>query len=367
MTDDLIIFGKQIQQLLNRNNLSEEETYQAFKQILCNKQPDLHQGAFLAALVSKGETTDEIVGAYKAIDEFDTVHANCSSFGPVCDNSGTGMDQQKTFNVSSAAAIIAASFGVSMARHGARAITSQCGTVDILEAVGVDVDCPLHVVENSIRQAGIGVFNGMSAHVHPGALGRILSQIRFGSTLNIAASLANPARPVFGVRGVYNGKLIEPTTEVMARIGYTNFMVLAGQIGSQASFMDEVSICGPTQIIHSKGAFRKKFVIKPEDFGITPVRIESITFTGDRKREAKRFVDVLSGKEQSACTDFTCINAAAILVVAGKCDTFQEGIAISQQIIRNGNAILKLRDWVNAQQWEESNDGRDRFENLLNG
>jgi len=203
-------FGAAVQRLIGRQNLSLDEAYRLFCDVLGNRQPDLQQGAFLAALTSKGETAEEIVGAWRAICEMDTVSARVDAEGPIVENSGTGMDTLKTFNVSSAAAIVASACGVRMARHGARALSSRCGTVDLLEALGLDVDCDIRIIENSICQEGIGLFNGMSAKVHPGGLGRILSQIRFGTTLNIAASLANPARPTHGLRGVYAESLVAP-------------------------------------------------------------------------------------------------------------------------------------------------------------
>ena len=214
---------------LNKTNLTEEETYAMFKEVLLNEQPDLQQGAFLAALVAKGETIEEIVGAWRAIYEIDTVHASSQLPLPLCENSGTGMDALKTFNVSSAAAIVAAACGVVMARHGARAITSVCGTVDIMEAMGVDVECDVRTVEKSINEVGIGLFNGTSPKIHPAALGRILSQIRFGSTLNIAASLAHPCKPSLGLRGVYSESMLEKTAEAMHAVGYERGIVAYGQ------------------------------------------------------------------------------------------------------------------------------------------
>lgn len=185
-------FGAKIDRLIQHKHLSEPESYEMFRALMLNEQPDLQQGAFLAALTAKGETVEELAGAWRAIYEFDTVHASGEWPNPLFENSGTGMDGLKTFNVSSAAAIVAAASGITIARHGARAITSICGAVDIMEAVGINVDCDVATVEQSLRKTGIGLFNGMSPKVHPGGLGRLLSQIRFGSTLNIAASLAHP-------------------------------------------------------------------------------------------------------------------------------------------------------------------------------
>jgi len=221
-------FGWDIQRLLNGSDLTRERAYEMFREVLLNEQPDLQQGAFLAALMAKGETPQEIAGAWTAIDELDTIHTRAKFEKPIVENSGTGMDQLKTFNVSTAAAIVASANGVTVAKHGARAITSMWGTVDILESVGVDVECDVATVEKSIQKAGIGLFNGMSPLVHPRALARILSQIRFGSTLNIAASLANPCRPSYGVRGVYSEKLVPIVKEVMKEIGYERAMVVHG-------------------------------------------------------------------------------------------------------------------------------------------
>ena len=235
MTPDdtaLRAFGADVQRLIDGKDLTRERTYELFREMLLGEQPDLQQGALLAALVAKGETPEEIAGAWQAIVEFDTVPAALASVaagaGPLVENSGTGMDTLKTFNVSSAAAIIAAAGGARLARHGARALTSKCGAVDILEAVGVDVDCEAATVERSIDVAGIGIFNGMSPAVHPGGLGRILSQIRFGSTLNIAASLANPVRPTHAVRGVYSDGMLGPVGDVMMEIGYEHALVVHG-------------------------------------------------------------------------------------------------------------------------------------------
>jgi len=193
-------FGALVTKLIHKRDLSAEEARSAFGTILNNETSDLQQGAFLAALSAKGETRDEVAGAWRAIYELDTVKVDgLADLSPV-ENCGTGMDTFKTFNISSVAALVAAEAGVHMARHGSRALSSVCGTVDIAEALGVDVECPAELVAKSVRCAKIGLFNGMSPNIHPMALGRILSQIHFGSTLNISASLANPARPVLAVR-----------------------------------------------------------------------------------------------------------------------------------------------------------------------
>ncbi len=357
-------FGQKIQRLIQGEDLSGKETYQMFKQVLENAQPDLQQGAFLAALVCKGETPEEIAGAWKAIDEIDTVHTEGDLPDTLFENSGTGMDRLKTFNVSSASAIVAAACDVPIARHGARALTSKCGTVDMLEAVGVDVECTVRVVEQSIRASGIGLFNGMSPHVHPGALGRILSQIRFGSPLNIAASLANPARPTRGLRGVYSDSIVPIVVEVMQKIGYKRGMVVYGTEKASGLGMDEISPCGET-LIHEfseDGAAQYSFV--PEDAGIKAFPFDEIAFAGTIEDEARKFLSVLSGKEHEACVNFVCLNAGAILYLADKCKSLKEGVQMSREAISSGIAIDKLRQWVSVQGTSETA-GMERLDSLL--
>jgi len=357
-------FGTKIQRLIDGKDLSRDETYRMFREVLLNQQPDLQQGAFLAALVAKGETVEEIAGAWAAIDEIDTVHVTPDLLNPLFENSGTGMDRLKTFNVSSAAAIVAAACGVAMARHGARAITSHCGTVDILEAVGVDVDCDVDVVKNSIKEAGIGLFNGMSPKVHPGALGRILSQIRFGSTLNIAASLANPCRPTLGLRGVYTEKLLHKAAEVMRYIGYKKGMVVYGTDSDSGYGMDELSVSGETRIFEFTCHSQSEYTLHPSDAGLKQMNFNEIASMGNPANEAVRFVQVLSGKKHDACIDFTCLNAGAILYTAEKSDSLKKGVEMSREAIESNRAIEKLKQWVMCQ---DSSDGMGirRFGSLL--
>jgi anthranilate phosphoribosyltransferase len=343
-------FGQGIQRLIDGGNLGFEETYDMFRQVLANEQPDLHQGAFLAALVAKGETAEEIAAAWKAIMDFDTVTLKGPLPAQRVENSGTGMDALKTFNVSSAAAIVAAACGATVTRHGARALTSACGTVDILESVGVDVECDAGFAEESIRRENIGIFNGMSSKVHPNALGRILSQIRFGSTLNIAASLANPARPTHAVRGVYGSCLVDRVAEIMPSVGVRQGMVVHGMDDSREGGMDELSITGETVVREFGGAgLGASYRLRPEDVGLRTFRFESIAATGSAEGESIRFLQVLAGRNQGACIDFTCLNAAAVLYVVGLVDSLESGVTRSREAIERGAALEKLRAWVAVQ------------------
>lgn len=362
--DPLKTFGAGIQRLIDKRDLTKEETCSMFGEVLMNKQPELQQGAFLAALKSKGETAQEIAGAWQAIDELDTVDVTADLPEKLVENSGTGMDSLKTFNVSSAAAIAAAACGATMVRHGARALTSFCGTVDILESVGLDVECDIDVIEKSIKTEGIGLFNGMSPKVHPAALGRILSQIRFGSTLNIAASLANPARPTRGLRGVYAESIVALAAKVMSEIGYEKGMVVYGKDDKLDGGMDELSITGETIVRTFNGEKRTVNKLRPEDVGLNTAQFKDIAATGDLAAESIRFLKVLAGREHEACIDFTCLNAGAILHVADIAQSIEHGIQLSREAITNGAALKKLRNWVEVQN-SDPQAGADRLALLM--
>ncbi len=354
-------FGRTIQSLLEKQDISRQTCRAMFRQLLEDRQPDLHQGAFLAALAAKGETSEEIAGAWEAIMELDTHAIEIDGDTPLVENSGTGMDALKTFNVSTAAAVVAAAGGVRMARHGARALTSFCGTVDLLEKLGINVACSVEAVGRSIDQAGIGIFNGMSPQVHPNALFRILSQIRFGSTLNIAASLASPCRPTHALRGVYAEPVMDKVAELMRAIGYQRAMVVHGYDADGRAGMDEISTLGETAVreFFPDGTSRA-YRLSPEALGVKRSTYADVAALGDVHAEAVRFVRVVSGIDHPACIDLVRANAGAILYLAGQAPDLPSGVEAARQLIFSGRAFEKLCQWLTAQS-DEPGAGRERF------
>lgn len=347
--DSIREFGWQVQRVIDGNSLSREETRTIFGEILRNEQPELQQGALLAALAAKGETAEEIAGAWEAIVALDTIVATDLEAGHLVENSGTGMDQLKTFNVSTAAAVIAATAGARLARHGARGLSSACGTVDVLEALGLDVDSPVPQVVRSIKAVGIGLFNGMSVTVHPGALGRILSQIRFGSTLNIAASLASPCRVTHGLRGVHRADAIDGVIAVMKAIGYRRAMVVHGWDGDAIRGMDELSTLGKTEVaeLHESGHV-EHYVVSPESLGLEDATYEDVATTGDVAIEAERMILLLAGLGTKAREDLACLNAGAILYLVKLAPSLKDGIALARAQLGRA-ALARLEGWVRAQ------------------
>ncbi|WP_339136970.1 MAG: hypothetical protein WGN25_03410 [Candidatus Electrothrix sp. GW3-4] len=192
-------------------------------------------------------------------------------------------------------------------------------------------------------------------------LSRILSQIRFGTTLNIAASLANPARPTHGLRGVYAESLLKPVAEVMASIGYQRGLVVHGKADGQEGGMDELSVCGPSTVCEfSDNGEREEYSLAPEDVGLKTVPFGEIATTGDLDKERRRFLSVLAGKGEQGCVDFTCLNAGATLYAGGRAEGIREGVQLASEAIADGSALAKLKGWVAVQ----SNDGTDAAAHL---
>ncbi|MBU1568823.1 MAG: anthranilate phosphoribosyltransferase [Proteobacteria bacterium] len=345
--------GQVITRLIAKENLSLEESFAAFCQVLSNEVSDMQQGAFLAALTAKGETASEVAGGWQAVYELDTKKVAMGDLA-IVDNCGTGMDSFKTFNISTAASLVAAAGGVSVARHGARAITSSCGTVDMVEALGVDVECSVELVAKSIAQAGIGIFNGMSPSVHPMALGRILSQICFGSPLNIAASLAHPALPKIAVRGVYSPTLLQPVAEVMQAIGYTDALVIYGGISGSAQGMDEASVCGTTSGVRLQNGALTHFSFQPEECGLRSHRPDDLMPDGDRCTAAVKMYQLLAGRGDAARLDAVILNSALVFFVKGLVVTISEGVGKAREILLSGQALAALRRWVEVQNSDPS-------------
>lgn len=343
-------FAKIITKLIDKNNLSREESYNAFSILLNNKTTDMQQGAFLAALSAKGETKEEIAGCWQAIYELDTVKVNPNVIHPIVENCGTGMDSFKTFNISTCASLVAVAEGIMVARHGARALTSVCGTVDIAEALGVDVECGVNIASKSLETMGLALFNGMSPTVHPNALGRILSQISFGSTLNIAASLASPVQPNIGVRGVYSKEMIVPVIEVMKEIGYERAIVFNGHIDGQTNTMDEASVSGTTYCAElSKDGRIHEFSFRPEDAGLKIQKPEELAPSASILSESKDFISLVKGKENNARVDAVALNAGLIFYASNKANSISEGTAMARETLDTAKAYEVLIKWVKAQ------------------
>ncbi|MEA1957366.1 MAG: anthranilate phosphoribosyltransferase, partial [Euryarchaeota archaeon] len=220
------------------------------------------------------------------------------------------------------------------------------------------------IVKRSIEKAGIGIFNGMNPRVHP-QLARILSQIRFGTFLNIAASLANPALPRYAVRGVYSKDLVESAAMAMREMDYHRSFVVHGMNEEETKGMDEVSTIGETIVaeLHEDGEITI-YTITPEKFGIPRTDAHTLLPAAEKKEEVLYFLKILSGMEQGPKADIVCLNAAPILYLMGKARDLSEGVEIARKTLESGKALLKLREWTREQN-SDAEQGENKLECLL--
>lgn len=358
-------FGAVISQLVRGEDIDRETAKNCWLQICEESQPDLQQGAFMAALSAKGETPEEIAGTFEALYESDTAKVDLNVDQPMIDNCGTGADTLKTFNISTAAAIIAASCDVTVVRHAARAISSNCGAIDVIEALGVNVETDNHIPKQSIENAGIGAWNAFLPQVHPKTLGRVLSQVRFGSTINIVGPLLNPTMPEYKVMGVPNEDMVDIEAKTLRELGVKRAFLMYGKDNNSDKGMDELSTLGVSAIAELKadGSIQHG-TLDPTEFGISLTEYDTIASSRDVNRDATQLLRVITGKDGGAKEDIVCLNAAPLFYVMGKVQTLGDGIAMARQAIKSGAAELKLRDWV---KWQniEPDAGMPVYEKML--
>lgn len=358
-------FGAIIQRLMRGENITREEAHDCWRQICEETQPDLQQGAFIAALSAKGETADEIAGTFQALYELDTTKVQASTDRPLIDNCGTGADTFKTFNISTAAAIVAAACGLCVVRHAARAISSNCGAIDVIEALGVNVEAGPEIPKQSIEKASIGAWNAFLPSIHPRTLGRVLSQLRFGSTINIVGPLLNPTMPPLKVMGVPSLKMIDIEAEALRALGTRRAFVMYGLDDSSDKGMDELSTVGISMVseLRADGSIVQG-TMDARDFGISRADHAEIASSRDRKHDALTLLRVIMGSARQSQIDIVCLNAAPMLYIADVVGTIEDGVARARRAIADGSALAKLRDWVT---WQNiaPDDGKATLERML--
>lgn len=347
--DSLRTFGAVVARVTRGEHLSRSETRECWRQILEQEQPDLQQGAFIAALKTKGETLEEIAGTFDALYEYDTTKVAVDTPQPLIDNCGTGGDVLKTLNISTGAAIIASACGLSVVRHAARAISSHCGAVDVIEALGVNVESAPELPKQSIERAGIGVWNAFLPSVHP-KLPRLMRAIRFGSTINLVGPLLNPTMPAYKVMGVSSVGAVDLEMRILAQLGFKRAFVMHGLDDVSGRGLDELSTLGPTHVseLFSDGR-TASYILNPEGLGLRRGRFEELASSRDVHRDALALLGVIAGKDDGPRSDIVCLNAAPMLYVMAKARDLRQGIDMAREAVANGRALAKLRQWVTWQ------------------
>ncbi len=331
-----------IVKIVNKGDLTYEEAYAVMNEIMSGETTPTQNAAFLAALSTKSaraETTDEIAGCAAAM----RAHAVKVETGmELFEIVGTGGDNAQSFNISTTAALVAAAGGMKVAKHGNRAASSQCGTADCLEALGVNIhQSPAKCVE-LLREAGMCFFFAQDYHTSMKYVGAIRKELGFRTVFNILGPLTSPAKPERFVLGVYSEYLVEPLAKVLSHQGVRRGLVVFGQ-----DVMDEISASAPSTICEIRNGYFRTSVIKPEDFGLERCKKEDLVGS-DPDENAEITRDVLAGKDRGPHRTAVLLNAGAALFTGDKAATLADGVALAAELIDSGKATEKLNAFIKA-------------------
>jgi anthranilate phosphoribosyltransferase len=333
------VFTALIEKLTRREDLTTAEAAAAMAEVMAGRVPDAQLAGFLIALVMKGERPAEIVGLAQTMRG----HAVRLSrpFPDVFDTCGTGGDRSGTFNISSCVAVVLAGCGIRVAKHGNRSVSSQCGSADVFEALGVQVAASPEVVERCLRDAGIGFFFAPSFHPsmrHAAAARRALG-VR--TAFNLLGPLTNPAGAERQLVGVPRSEFTVLLARSLALLGSKRAWVVHGADG-----IDEISTTGYTKVSECRDGAVNTFYLHPSDFGIAKAAPEALR-GGDAAENARIITRVLAG-ERSAARDVVVLNAGAALFIAGAASTVRDGIDRAAEAIDRGDARQALARLVAA-------------------
>ncbi len=352
MTDEtqLRTFGRMICRVASGTVLTREESREAYRQVILNEQPELQQGAFLMAHITRGPTKEELAGAWEALDLYDTAKIGFDHDGPVCDIVGTGSDQLKTVNCSTPAALIAAACGLKVAKKGARLVTGVSVASDILERLGLDLDAPLENAEKSLRDNGICYLPG-EAFLKQG-WGRLIQSMRFTSAFNIIGPLTRPCPSTNRiVIGAYSTKVCDQLIDVLDGIGMEAALAPFGMVDGEdpTRGMDEFSICGTTRVVELRNGVITIHEVRPEDFGIRRRPFSAVASRPTAAENAQLMCDTLRSRHDSSEADFFCVNAAAALRVSGLCADYAAGFEAAKTALCSGKPFELLQQMIDTQ------------------
>jgi len=330
-----------IGKLVEGRDLTASEAEEIMTEVMEGKATDTQIAAFLTALRMKRETVEEITAFAVTMRKFcRQIHPKVNS--RLVDTCGTGGDRIKTFNISTAAAFVTAGAGVPVAKHGNRSVTSRCGSADILEQLGFNINMDHEMVEKSIEEIGIGFMFAPKFHPAMKYAVKPRKEIGIRTVFNILGPLTNPANAEAQLLGVYDESLTEPLAKVLRNLGSSQAMVVHGLGG-----LDEISTIGKTKLTWLKGGEIFTLQIGPEDFGLKRARKKAIEASTPME-STKTTIQILAGhtKRFDSKRDIVVANAAAALVVGGKTDDLKEGAALARESIDSGSAYEKLRSLI---------------------
>ena len=323
-----------IKKVVGGSNLEEAEMAVVMGAIMDGEAEPAAIASFITALAIKGETVDEITGAARVMRGRST-KVVVPEGSVVVDTCGTGGDASGTFNISTASAFVAAASGLTVAKHGGRAVTSKCGSADVLKALGVNIEATPERMEQCLSEVGIGflfapLLHGAMKHAAP-----VRAAIGIRTIFNILGPLTNPAGATRQVLGVYEPRLTELMAEVLRNLGADHAFVVCGEDG-----LDEFTLTERTRVTELSGGKIKTYYVTPEDFGLTRCAPSDLA-GGDAAENAAIILEIFKGKKGPA-RDIVVLNSAAAITAGGKSATIRDACSVAEEALDSGSALQKL-------------------------
>ena len=324
-----------IKSLAQGHALSAAEAADAFGEVMRGSATATQIAALLMALRVKGETSDEVAGAAKALRDA-MRRVDVPAPDEIVDTCGTGGGTVTTFNISTAAAFVAAGAGVRVAKHGNRSFTTKCGSADVLEGLGIAIELPLERLPDVMAEAGLMFMFAPAMHPAMRHVGPVRRELAVPTVMNIVGPLANPAGARRQVIGVGDRERVPLIAGAVQRLGALHALVVHGEPG-----MDEISPLGPTLVIEVRNGELQSFSIDPARYGLLAMSADELA-GGDVATNATIIEDLLSGGGTRAALSAVLLNAAAAIYVAGRAPDVGAGIEVARESIRSGKARAAL-------------------------
>lgn len=325
--------------IVDKQDLSYDEAYQVISEIMSGETSATQNAAFLAALSTKStksETIDEITGCAAAMRDAATKFENDLDLLEIV---GTGGDNAHTFNISTTSAMVIASSGIKVAKHGNRAASSLSGTADCLEALGMNISLEPEKCMEMLQKAGFCFFFAQKYHTSMKYVGPIRKELGIRTVFNILGPLTNPAYPKKHLLGVYDHSLLEPVAEVLMKLGSERGMVVYG-----TDKLDEISLSAPTSVCEYKDGWMKNYTITPEQFGFE--RCEKSDLEGGTPQENAEITRSVLRGEKGNRRNAVLLNAGAALYIGGKADSMADGVKLAAELIDSGKAYETLESVI---------------------
>lgn len=323
--------------LSKKEDLTYKEAETVMNEIMSGEATPVQMSAYLTALSLKGETIDEITASAAGM------RAHCVKLlhdMDVLEIVGTGGDGANSFNISTTSALVIATGGVPVAKHGNRAASSKSGAADVLEALGVKITVSPEESARILKKINICFLFAQNYHFAMKYVAPIRKELGIRTVFNILGPLSNPAGANMELMGVYDETLVEPLAQVMAKLGVVKGMVVYGQ-----DKLDEISMSAPTTVCEIRDGWFQSYQIRPEQFGYNSCAKEELA-GGTPEENAQITRDILEGREKGPKRQAVCLNAGASLYITGKAKTIEEGVRMAESLIDSGAAVKKLEEFI---------------------